>query len=951
MAPWWKAAETASPHPTPRATPPADWLRLNAVGLFAGPPPAWSAPLALPQVPGYEVLDVLGRGGMGVVYRARHLGLNRTVALKMLLAGAQGDPDSCQRFRAEAAATARLQHPNIVQIHEGGVADGLPYLALEYVDGRSLEEALQDGPLAPEEAARLLETVARAVQAAHERGIIHRDLKPANVLRTKDGTPKIVDFGLAKRLESVSGLTHNGAFLGTPAYMAPEQLSRRGEALGPACDIYALGVILYEMLAGRPPFEAGSPGDLLFQVTLREPISPRYWRPALPRDLETICLKCLRKEPGERYASAAALADDLRRFLDHRPIQARPVGLLGRAGHWCRRNPGPAGLAATVMLCAAAAVLSLAIAYFQVRAEQQRTEQARQEAVANEAKVLAQAEQARQALDREARRRRELREAHDALTSQLIESLLVRQPQLGPSVKQFLQLVEKQYEHFAADSGADPEARAWSAMSFYRLGTIRRRLGEQAGAETALRRACALLEGLVAEQPEAADHRQNWAKARHALGLVLLDHGKRREAESECRQALDLLSRLVADQPGNPTYFEEWGAVNQSLCQLLRTTGRPAEAMAQYQQALALPPARDPALAARPGFRHRFGQDHTELGRLLKEQNKSAEAECEFRQAIALLALLVDEFPKTINYQRSLANARDHLGQLLSRRGKTAEAEEQLRQALELRKHITAALPAVPEHRHEQASAHLSLSAELRARGHLEEAAAEARQAIALREKLVAEYPGVVRYLVGLAGSHRALGQAYAQSGGHEAALPPYDEAVRLLTRACEREERDTTAHRSLLYTLKNRAESLAALNRLADAAKDWQKAAALSAEKDRPEQLFRAADTWLRAGNHATAFTVANEVAQCKEITPATLYRLAGLCAQAAALVRSDTALHERYAARAVALLAEAYRAGYFKDAAPQKQLSTDGKLAPLRARKDFQALLTQIAPGSKTP
>ncbi|HUY34025.1 MAG TPA: serine/threonine-protein kinase [Pirellulales bacterium] len=310
------------------------------------------------RVPGYEILGELGRGGMGVVYQARQMALGRMVALKMILADEQAGLQELARFRAEAETAACLQHGNIVQIYEIGAHRGRPYLALEWVEGGNLAARLNGRPLPPREAAGLVETLARAIHYAHQRGIVHRDLKPANVLMTADGTPKIGDFGLAKRLFDDARRTRTGAILGTPAYMAPEQAAGRPRDVGPAADIYSLGALLHELLTGRPPFDAASVLDTLRQVESQAPLGPRHWQPTLSRDLETVCLKCLEKDPRRRYSSAAALADDLRRFLLGEPIQARPIHACERVWRWCRRNPAWAILWGVV----AGALVALAVA-------------------------------------------------------------------------------------------------------------------------------------------------------------------------------------------------------------------------------------------------------------------------------------------------------------------------------------------------------------------------------------------------------------------------------------------------------------------------------------------------------------------------------------------------------------------------------------------------------------
>jgi mono/diheme cytochrome c family protein len=313
----------------------------------------------LPRIPGYEILRIIDRGGMGVVYEARQIELGRTVAIKMI-SGAHVRPKHLARFRVEAEAAARLQHANFVQIFHVGEVNGRPFFSMEYVAGGSLADRLTRSPLAAREAAGLVETLARAVHAAHECGIVHRDLKPSNVMLADDGTPKIADFGLAKLLDDDSSHTHTGEILGTPSYMAPEQAEGNKDQIGPATDVYALGAILYELLAGKPPFQGTSPLDSLRLVMSQEPVPPSQLAAAVPRDLEAICLKCLEKTPAHRYATAQGLADDLRRFLNGQPVIARHIGPVQRGWKWVRRHPQGVALAATL------GVLALIPIYFAV---------------------------------------------------------------------------------------------------------------------------------------------------------------------------------------------------------------------------------------------------------------------------------------------------------------------------------------------------------------------------------------------------------------------------------------------------------------------------------------------------------------------------------------------------------------------------------------------------------
>jgi WD40 repeat protein len=338
----------------------------------------------LPTIPGYEILGEIGRGGMGVVYKARQRVPSRLVALKMILAGPHASAGDLDRFRREADAVARLQHPNIVQIYEVGEADGRPYCALEYVEGASLGRQLRGTPLPPRRAAQLVETLARAVHHAHQHDVVHRDLKPDNILLIREGqtpgeavpaldAPKITDFGLAKRLDVPTTQTQSGVIIGTPSYMAPEQATGKPQAIGPRTDVYGLGAILYELLTGRPPFRAATDLDTVLQVIADEPVRPSRLQPKTPRDLETVCLKCLQKEPPRRYASAVALAEDLQRFLKGEPIKARPAGALERGRKWARRRPAVAALLALLVLVTATGFALVTWKWYEAEQARQET--------------------------------------------------------------------------------------------------------------------------------------------------------------------------------------------------------------------------------------------------------------------------------------------------------------------------------------------------------------------------------------------------------------------------------------------------------------------------------------------------------------------------------------------------------------------------------------------------
>ncbi len=370
----------------------ADLPRDDQLADFVAATSDGQPPPAAPQgphstLPGYEILGELGRGGMGVVYQARQVRLNRTVALKMILAGQHAGALAAARFLAEAEAVAKLQHPNIVQIFHIDEHAGYPYFEMEYVGGGSLADRLDGTPRPPREAARLIETLAGAMAEAHRQGVVHRDLKPGNILLTPEGVPKVADFGLAKLLNVESGLTRTDSVLGSPSYMAPEQAEGKTYDIGPAADIYSLGAIFYELLTGRPPFRGATVLETLQQVKTAEPVPPSRLVPGLPRDAETVVLKCLQKDPAKRYESATALAEDLRRYHAGEPIVARPVGSPERAWRWCKRNPTLAVLAAAV------ATLLVAVAAFATAAAlQYRLVAIKEERLRNEAQNRAEAE-------------------------------------------------------------------------------------------------------------------------------------------------------------------------------------------------------------------------------------------------------------------------------------------------------------------------------------------------------------------------------------------------------------------------------------------------------------------------------------------------------------------------------------------------------------------------------
>jgi tetratricopeptide (TPR) repeat protein len=495
---------------------------------------------------GYSVLERLGAGGMGVVYKARQEGLDRLVALKMIRDESDARPEQLERFRLEGQAVARLRHPNIVQIYEVGEARGAPYFSLELLEGGSLSDRIGAAPSPARASAELLAILARAVHAAHEVGIVHRDLKPHNVLFDRDGTPKVTDFGLAKRLDVEDGLTMTDQVMGTPAYMAPEQALGKNREIGPPADVYALGCILYAMLTGRPPLQGTTWRETLLMVADRDPVSPSRLQPKIPRDLETICLKCLAKEPGKRYASAEALAGDLDRFLTGRPVLARRTPAWERGLKWACRHPTTSALSALAL----AATIGLVVGLY-------RSNEARRiRRVQEEARLARLDREANQQLRKgdELRAGGELDEARVAL-----EKLLAAIPAV-PRLEEVRRLATDSL----ADVGRKLQARASRAAERSRYETFVRRLDEALfqdasasaldflGAPDRTRESSrSALEVFGDDGPRAstdalnAAEREQMASGRLALRLILAGAVARsRPGEDPRRQATEALAIL-----------------------------------------------------------------------------------------------------------------------------------------------------------------------------------------------------------------------------------------------------------------------------------------------------------------------------------------------------------------------------------------------------------------------
>jgi tetratricopeptide (TPR) repeat protein len=602
----------------------------------------------------YELLEEIARGGMGVVYRARQVNLNREVAVKVMLHGALAAAADVERFRAEASAAAALRHPGIVAIHEIGEHEGQHYFSMDLVTGRNLDDFTRSGPLAARPAAQLVAAIARAVAHAHAHGVLHRDIKPSNVIVDAEGLPHVTDFGLARRMVDPSGLTLAGQILGTPGFMAPEQASGDPAQVGVAADVYSLGAVLYQVLTGRPAFMGANLLEVLRQVAETEPVAVTLLNPTVPRDLETIVQKCMNKDAGRRYASAAALADDLERFLRHEPIRARPIGAAGRLVRWVRRNPAVAALAGTVaaLLVAVASVAVVSAA---------RIERARRAEVA-------------QRMEAEARLRQ-----GEHLIQFMLGDLADRLKPVGRL--DVLDSTIAQVDRFYSDLPANAltyDSERNRANALRQVADIRSLQGRFAEAEATFKRALAAYGGLVARHPDDLALRGESLRAEEYFAILYLQQENDVKAVpllEHCLRERQELARLM------PTDFTLLGAVGgtaQNLAVAERRLGhfdRTATLVRTAEDAYRQWVAGEPA---NPLPKERLATVRGTTGHFLFKIGKYDEAEKAYREKLSIFEALIRQDPKNTGNRSEHASGFGLLGELEIKRSRLQAAVDDL---------------------------------------------------------------------------------------------------------------------------------------------------------------------------------------------------------------------------------------------------------------------------------
>ncbi len=765
-------------------------------GPGATPGPAAEGPdLSLKSLGRFQIRRELGRGGYGVVFLAFDPQLGREVALKVPRPEALVHPELRARFQQEARAAAGLDHPNLVPVYDAGEEAGICYIASAYCPGVTLAHWLkeQTGPVPCADAARLVATLAGAVEHAHQRGIVHRDLKPANILLMSGGVvsgessadttdhspltthqPKITDFGLAKLLDrppadGTQYHTQSGAVIGTPSYMAPEQAAGGGKGVGPAADVYALGAILYELLTGRPPFRADTVLETLQLVCSEEALAPGKLRGRLPRDLETICLKCLHKEPQRRYASARALADDLGRFLRREPIHARPVGTPERVWRWARRNPREAAwLAAVVVLVLGGLGVALALwrlaearrVVAEIAVRQARTER---DAAADSA-------------------RRALAAVRESFTL-AAEHPAFQADGLTPARKLLLERARRFLRDFIARRGDDPAVRADVADAHERSAHIAALLGTSAEALAGFAQARAEYDRLARDRPDDPAARAGVARVLAAAAGLHEQAGRHDQAVGLYRDAIARQQRLLDADPANADVRQDLATTWRQLGALRSAAGQPEDALAALETCRRL---LRPLLRGRPGLRARSIQAAclTSLGQMYWERRKLTEADRALRDARAVREQMLEEFPST-GARRELAIVLGTLGQVCDERGDQAGTLDFFQRAADLREQIARANPRVHQYQIDLAISLGGLAGQWLRRGRTDQALAFQLRALDCCTRAVAADPRAVEYRRRLGACHwdlhytyRALRQPDQAAGHLRQAVAAWEEVV-----------------------------------------------------------------------------------------------------------------------------------------------------------------------------
>jgi serine/threonine-protein kinase len=947
---------------------------------------------------GYELLGKIAQGGMGVVWRALQKNLNRVVALKTLRAGPQATAPDRRRFRAEAEAVARLEHPHIVPIYEVGEEKGELYFSMKLFEGGSLAQAKARLAADPRATAQVMATVSSAVHYAHQRGILHRDLKPGNILLDQQGQPHVGDFGLAKRipgsagaLES-SGITQSGAILGTPSYMAPEQATGKPEAVTTAVDVYSLGAILYELLTGRPPFKGETLFETLCMLLEQEPVPPRTLNPRADRDLETICLKCLEKKPAGRYPTAQALADDLQRFLAGEPIEARPLTTVQRFGRWCRRQPVLAGLSAALLLCFLTGFALVAWQWrraedhakkaqdnfvqatkdrLEAESQSQRAEKnaAAAEAARRDAETNARlARQERADAEKQKQRAEEnFRLAHDAvnnLSTRLTEAM--QNLEEMPGRKEVLEQARKYYQTFLKQSADNPALQQDLADVNVHLALINRATGSKADALAAERMALELYEKLHAAKPDDPVLQQKLADTMLHVGLSYHEVGQD-DASIVCyRQARALFDKFLQQRPDDLNLLSGLSKVLHNLGVRTVYDLRPVESLGYFQEALKY---QEKLVALKPNdafVLNSLAGIHSGIAHCQSDQRQFKEALASLEKAEAIRNKLVQQHPQAAQFQRDLGEVYYNKAVQYRKLGQTAEALAYDERAHALYDKLVQDHPGVTQFQRDLAGSEIKLGEARRNAGRSDEALTCFQNARALQDRLVKKNPGVPAYRKALSGTWFQIGVTYAALGNKAEALLAYQKSRDLMEKLIEADPKNISYRVAMGSTLNNLGVILGQRDQLDEAIVVGR----LSVEHSRyaydkaPQVEFHRVALYNSYGSLGESLRVAGKLSEAAATVeervkllpdqPNELFRMArdfGFLANRVARGKADPSpaeqkQREQYAQRALDTIRRAVERGYQDRAKLEKEAAFE----LLRPREEFQKLLASIKP-KETP
>lgn len=953
--------DTVEPLAASPTTDPAELQPLPT--QISGPPPAYPAPGLPVTFPGYEILGELGRGGMGVVYQARQRNLNRLVALKVIIAGPHASAADKARFRLEAEAGARLRHPNIVQVFDIGEHDGYGYIAFELVEGNTLRKWQNGRPTDPREAARLIATLARAVQHAHDNGIIHRDIKPANILlagtesrdsgsradvelaglsatdpgpRTLNLVPKITDFGLAKALDSGADLTGTGLACGTPNYMAPEQV-RGGAPVGPTVDVYGLGAVLYELLTSRPPFTGWNGAQVMTKILRGDPDPVRRVRPDVPRDLGVVVAKCLERDPARRYVSAAEVADDLERFLAGRPILARPVGSLERSWRWCRRNRIVAGLLLiTTIGCSVTGAMAVALAQSVAveRAARHTAEQATRETEVQRqtaervrdqlSDALAKAETDRQTAEHATSAADAARRVadHDRATA-IAQTAIATQERKRAEGN--LKLARSVLRNTLREFAAHPR---FKEHDFFDL---RAKL---------LRTTAALyhqIEPLAGDDPDTLADLAEYA---HWMGLLAYLNGNMPEAAAGYLASSATCCRWAAADPTDPEARVHMAEGFLNAGRALYHDGRYADAEARFRDCLVLLESVADEHPRVESYAARLVRAYAPLYELLREQKRWADGEEVCRAYLRRAQDLLHLAGPMIEYGALLASAHQCLGQMLDRTGGFAEAECHLLEAVSLRDRVGSAARWTVERTDEAARTRFALAQHYLFTGRPLPACDELVRAITFQDKVVRALPGNTGAQTSLVDWTVLLAELLRQARAFPAAEVRYDAAIVRLEGLLNRDSPPPTARAAWATAVTGRAHLYNLTGRHREAASEWERLAKADPnERKRPNHQLFVLQSLMFAGNWREAAQGAARLST-GEPSPALLAdvarvwcRISRAAANAPDLSPGERRGEAEWAvANAVWCLEEAKKGGVFRTAGSIQVFETERDYDPVR-------------------